>query len=1108
METKLLKILIRMSKYAIYGVIIQVSFYSLAFALDGKAQKKLDEIQLKLGFTQTTLIKTFESIEKFTDFRFAYKRSELPEVKIELNKEIRSMETLLRAISDQSGLSFRRIDRTIHVRQLETEQESVSEILIMDQIEVTGRVADENDEPLPGATVLVKGTTNGTITDINGNFTISEVMEDDVLIISFVGYKTMEISIEGQTTFNVSLEVDLANLDEVVVVGYGTQKRSDITGSVASVPKERLQNLPVTNLMYALQGSTAGLNISQGSSVPGRAGSVSIRGTNSINANTNPLLVVDGVIFFGSTNDINPNDIESIEILKDASAVAIYGTRGSNGVILITTRRGKTGKPTISYNGYTGVENVAHELTPMEPDEYVQKYKDYKIATNNPSTDVLPNTYEINNYNAGITTDWLDVVTQTGKIQDHNISMNGGLENAKYYVNMGYLDQQGVVKGYQYKRFSFRTNVDITPADWISMGTSIFYTHKNMDGGRVNLLNATAMSPYSQPYDNNGEYEIYPMFPELLFTNPMLDLTVDRVDRGNNLNGSGYFEITPQVLKGLRYRMQGSYALQFTRFSQYEGRAANNNSGTAQISGNQTDSWVLENLLVYARDFEKHHVDLTLLYSAQKNQYFEYGVSANGFVNDGLSYNNIEAASAFSANSEANNYTLLSQMARINYSYDDRYMLSLTTRRDGYSAFGKDADKYAVFPSVAIGWNVHNEDFLQSDLINQMKLRFSYGKTGNQAISPTQTANTASATSLAMNDVLQNGVILNDRLGNSYLQWETTIQTNLGIDFAVLRNRIKGTLDLFSAHTKDLLLLRNLPRTSGSTQTWANLGELKNEGVEITLQTSNVQVGGFRWETNLNFSSFRNKIVELYGDGQDDIGNRWFIGEPLGVIYDYEMLGVWQEDEDPSGTDPSAQPGDLKFKDQLTVDANGDGVPDEADGVITAEDKVVLGQTNPKWYGGITNIFHYKNFHLNIFIQTSQGALKNDVDASYADERGRRNIPQDVGYWTPENKSNEWPGLAYNNSRGYGYPRDNSYTRLKDITLSYTFPRSILKRINLGSLTAYVAGRNLATFTNGWIGWDPESNQTPRGSNNGQSNSWIYNYPYVRSFVFGINVSL
>lgn len=968
-------------------------------------------------------------------------------------------------------------------------------------VKISGLVNDENNVALPGVSVLVKGTTIGTTTDIDGKFVLDVPETNAVLVFSFIGYISQEVNVGAKTYLSIQLSPDTQTLSEVVVVGYGTQKRSDITGSVASVPKDRLSNLPVTNLMQAIQGTTAGLNVVQSSAVPGSSGTMQIRGVNSINANTSPFIVLDGVPFFGQTNDINTADIESIEILKDASAVAIYGTRGANGVILITTKRGKSGKPRISYNGYAGLESIAYKLTPMSPERYVEKYADYMEANNLTQTQILPNTSEVNNYNSGVTTDWLDEATKTGRIQEHDISISGGGDNVRYYVTTGYLDQKGVVHGYQYKRVSVRSNLDVDVTKFLKVGTSTFYTNNNYDGGRVNLLNATAMSPYSQPKNANGEYIIHPMFPELLFANPLIGLTVERVNRANNLTGGAYAELIPGFLKGLKYRANASYMLQFGRYSDYSGRKANDLSGTGNVSNTENTNWVIENILTYSKDINKHHIDATALYSSQRGSYFGSNVRGTGFINDQLSFNNLGAGTT-SGGSTASQTSILSQMFRINYAYDSRYLLSMTARRDGYSAFGAKTDKYAVFPSLAIGWNIHNEVFVpKNGLIDEMKLRLSYGKAGNQAISPNQTATTSSSTSLAFNGSISPGVLAGT-LGNEELTWETTTTTNIGLDFGLFESRITGTVELYKSVTDDILLRRNIPNASGYRNVWDNLGKMENKGIEITLSAVPFETADFKWETTLNYSSFRNELLELYGDGKDDRGNGWFIGKSIRSIYDYEMIGIWQEGEDTAGKDATAKPGYLKFKDQLTVDTDGDGIPDAGDGVINAEDRVVQGNTLPKWYGGITNTFYYKNFGLNIFIQASQGSLKNNADLNYNDERGRRNLPAEVGYWTPENKSDQWPGLNYNNPLGYGYPMDNSYVRIKDITLSYTFPTSSINSVGMNSVKIYVAGRNLYTFTD-WIGWDPENNQAQRGSGD-----WANNYPQVRSLVMGVNISL
>ncbi len=956
-------------------------------------------------------------------------------------------------------------------------------------VTVQGKVTDASGSGLPGVTVLLKGTTTAVPTNVEGNYSINVPSGNGTLVYSFIGFETQEVPINNRTAIDVQLGDDAKALEEVVVVGYGTQKRSDITGSVASVPKDRLSNLPVTDLTQAIQGTTAGLSISQGSSVPGSSGSMQIRGVNSINANTSPFIVVDGSPFFGQINDINANDIESIEILKDASAVAIYGTRGSNGVILITTKRGVSGKPRISYNGYYGFEGLANKLEPSTPEAYVQKYADYMIARGLTQTQILPNNYEVDNYNAGIVTDWLDEATQTGGITEHNVSIAGGTENLQYYVTGGYLDQTGVVKGYEFQRASIRSNLDATITSYLKAGTSLYFADHNSDGGRANLLSATAMSPYGRAVNELGNYEIFPMFPELLFTNPLLGLTTDRIDRRKYLTGTAYAEVSPAFVTGLKYRLNTSYTYEIGRQAGYTGRQGNNLVGGGYANNNETNNWVIENILTYTKDFGKHHVDFTGLYSAQESNYFRSGAEANTFINDQLSFYNLGAGENRTSSSYGDKTNLLSQMGRINYSYDSRYLVTLTARRDGYSAFGANTNKYGLFPSFALGWNIANESFMRNtEFANQLKLRFSYGQSGNQAISVNQTATTANTVRFPFGGTSAIGVLAG-RLGNANLNWETTTSANLGLDFGFLGNRINGTLEFYHAKTKDILLLRNIPNISGYSQVWDNLGMLQNKGIELTLNTVNISAGKFSWETNVNFTSNRNELVELYGDGRDDIGNRWFIGRPLGVIFDYNMLGVWQEGEDIPPT-LGAKPGDLKFEDV------------NSDGVIDSEDRMYLGSTLPKWYGGLTNTFNYGNFHLSVFLQTSQGSLKGNPDIYYGDEAGRRNIPAAVGYWTPENRSNVWPSLGYRNPPGYGFPRDNSYVRIKDVRLSYTVPASFLDRYGISGLTLYTAGRNLFTFTD-WIGWDPETNQAPRGSGD-----WTNNYPLVRSVSFGLNLTL
>lgn len=959
-------------------------------------------------------------------------------------------------------------------------------------IEISGSIVDENDQPLPGASVLVKGTSKGVATDFDGNYTIMVDDKTAVLSFSYVGYENTEIVVGEQTTINVKLAPSASALDEIVIVGYGTQKRSDVTGAVTSLSKERLSQLPVTNVLQSVQGAVAGVSVTQSSSAPGSGTSAQIRGASSISATTGPFIVLDGMPFSttgGSLNDINPNDIESLEILKDASAVAIYGTRGANGVILITTKKGKTGKPVIKLNTYGGIETFANRINPMGPAEYVQKYADWKTQSGSTDTNVLPNQYEQENYANGQTTDWLDEVDQLGVIQNYNVSISGGSENVKYYISGDLLEQKGVLKGYNFQRASVRSNINAKISPSLDAGVNLFLTNNNFDGGRTNLTLAGRISPYGSLYDDNGDYEVYPMFGELVYRSPMARLNSPRKERNQNISANAFFDLKPKFLPGFSYKLNAGYTFVPTQFRSYLGRKTGDLLGTAVVSNSETRSMTVENIFNYNKSFGVHNIAVTGLYSAQQTDFFSSSTTASGFINDQLSFNNLSTASSTSASSQGYKSTLLSQMLRVNYSYDSKYLFTATARRDGYSAFGSNTSKYGLFPSVALGWNISNEKFLEdSEFVNSLKLRASYGLSGNQAIDPNVTSSTASTVRLPFNGVSTVGVVANV-LGNRDLTWESTLGTNVGVDFEFLDRRISGSIDVYSTNTEDLLLLRAIPNITGYSQVLQNLGEVSNKGLEISLKGTIVNNDNFRWETSANFATNKNEIVDLYGDKKDDVGNGWFIGEPISAVYDYKQVGIWQVGEDPSGVDPSAVPGDIKF-----ADTNGDGV-------ISADDKVILGQSTPKWTGGITNTFRYKDFHLNVFIETAQGITKDNNLLDFRDFGGRQNLPSGLGYWTAANQSNSMPALSYTNTKSYNYPKDASYTRLKDITLSYVANNKTLDKLGLGGLTVYMSGRNLATWTN-WFGWDPEADFDK--STAFDSNS----YPLTSVYTIGVNITL
>jgi TonB-linked SusC/RagA family outer membrane protein len=957
---------------------------------------------------------------------------------------------------------------------------------------VTGTVVNaETGEPVPNVSIRIKETGKGTSTDSKGLFTLM-ITENTFLQISCVGYKPLEVKADLLAPMLIKISVANQQLTDVVVVGYGTKKRSDVTGSVTSVSKERLSQLPVTNALQAIQGSVSGVTITQGSSVPGAGASALVRGAGSLAATTEPFIVVDGVPFVGgSLNDINPSDIASIDILKDVSSTAIYGTRGANGVILITTKKGRTGKASITYNVYSGFEDFAHKVEPMSPQQYVQKYADWKTQAGVTNSFAVPNAYEQANLSAGAATNWLDKVSMGGTIQNHTLTVSGGNKDVKYYVSGDYLKQKGVLKGYQFHRASIRSNIDASITSYLNAGVNLALTSNNYDGGRANLTSALAISPYGTYTGADGSYEIYPMFGELLYTNPLLGLNTTRNEQGKNINASVYTELTPAFIKGLKYKITASVNYVPSVLQSYIGRAANNLIGTAQVDNAELKYGIIDNLITYEKNFGKSHIDLTGLISAEDRRLTSSTAAASGFVNDNLSFNNLSAATTSAVKSFASKKNNASQMGRINYTYDSRYLVTATVRRDGSSVFGSNTSKYAVFPSVAAGWNISKEKFMQQlTFVNNLKLRLSYGLAGNEGIAPYGTITTLGTTTSPYNGLGTVGLIA-DVLGNNNLTWESTYGSNLGIDFSLFNNKISGSIETYNTRSKDLLIFRSIPTTTGYTKVLDNLGLVSNKGLEISLKTQNLTIKDFRWESNINFSTNRNRIVDLYGDGKDDPGNKWFIGKPISVIYDYRLQGVWQVGESAATQDPTAKPGDLKFE-----DVNGSKT-------ITADDKVILGQSAPKWTGGITNTFHYKNFHLNVFIQTVQGVTKNNSLMDFRDLGGRQNLPAAISYWTATNGNNSRPSLTYNNSRLFGYAADASYTRIKDVTFSYVLPKTMFEKMKLGGATLYVSGRNLITWTK-WVGWDPEAD-FDRGNFAVGTN---ISYPLVRSVIFGANFTL
>jgi len=1046
--------------------------------------------QVTLNEKDVPVKQVLKSIKKQTGYALIYEANILLNAKVTVNLKDVSINEALETCLKNLPVTYKLVQNNI---VLEAKELSPDDKIKAEQNALTtikGIVIDSKGQPIPGATITIQGSTRGTITDADGKFELKNVPTTASLVISSIGYNKQLIQVNDQTSLRITLTDNSKELSQVIVVGYGTQKQSDITGSIASVPKDRLQDLPVNNVLQAIEGAVPGVTVtSTNSSAPGSVPSINIRGLHSITASNSPLIVLDGIIYNGSYNDINTNDVESIEILKDASATAIYGTRGSNGVLLITTKKGKTGKPAVQYNGYAGPEYMAHEVTPMNGAEYVAKNLAYDSEAGLTPTPV-PNQYEDANYKSGHETDWIKAISQQGYIQNHSLNVSGGTPDVKYYVSGDYMDEKGILKGYQYHKFNIRSNLDAKITSWLSVGTNSFFNNNNYSGGQANLFMATAMSPYGQEYNAQGGYQIYPMYPESLYTNPLLGLYEPNINTSTSWNGNGYAEIKPTFLPGLKYRFNVGYTSAPGMTGDYTGRNTGDLIGDASVTNTETTNLLMENIIDYTRSFGKSSIDFTGLYSSEKDNTFTDGLTANTFINDVTSFYDLGSAQYQQTTSNFTQTTLVSQMARINYSYDSKYLLTATARRDGFSGFSPN-HKYGIFPSVALGWNIANESFMKNiSEISQLKLRLSYGVSGNEGVQPYQTLTTLASTQYINGSSTVIG--LNPSvLGNSNLKWESTKGLNLGLDFSILKDRISGTIDAYDTKTYNLLLAQKIPYITGYTTILNNIGKTANQGIEFSLTGHEIKTTDFSWTTNVNFSANQNKLVQLYGNNANDITNNLFIGKPLDGIYDYKMIGIWQQGDNFS-SDPSAKPGDIKF-----ADLNGNGK-------IDVGDKTYLGSQLPKYTAGMTNTFKYKEFSLSFFLQTVQGVMKYNGFYNEAGQTGRINLPSNFGYWTPQNKSNLYPSLTYTNSLGYTYPSNASFTRIKDMTFSYTFPKSMLEHLKIPALQIYASGRNLATFTK-WRGWDPETDTSSSAASGNQSSSF---YPLVASVVIGLNITL
>lgn len=1061
---------------------------------------------------------------------------------------------------------------------------------------VIGNIVDNNGTPVIGATILVVGTTNGTTTDIDGNFSLSRVSADNVLQISYIGYVTQTIPVGAQTNIRIVLVEDTQALDELIVVGYGVQKKSDLTGALSRVTEEQIKERPVQNALQALQGKVTGVDISSNNR-PGELASIRIRGNRSINASNEPLYVVDGIpLASGSMADINPNDISSIEVLKDASATAIYGSRGANGVVLVQTKKGTEGRVTVGYDGSVSFNRIDELTDYMNSGELLNWQRSAYInggtyggaygnapdmerdmvlfmGSQNYMRRILGTAYQLDSngnqvlrpataeekalgyadqvpvYNASTLFDqnWPDLVTRTGITNNHQISLSSGSDKSKLYMSIAYLQQESPMVDQDYERFTANINGSVNPLKWLNVGASLNANYSIQNYGMMNNSGnstakdsygqALALLPYAPAYDEEGNL----MNPGSGF-GPSGDNVLVNIangineDRAYSVMSSNFAEI--DITPWLKYRMNLGAQFRHTRNGSFYDKDYTNPIGSkppasVPMTGynrNATSfSWVLENLLYANKNWgDMHALNLTLLQSAQETRNENLWVRSQDLLYSSalwysLSDNSVGKPHGYG--SGFSKYALASYMGRVNYSLMNKYLLTATGRWDGSSVLAP-GNKWDFFPSLAVAWKLEQERFMQDiDWVDQLKLRYGWGVTGNSAVG----AYSTSGSLMGANQVFNNTEVAGAKasvMPNYSLGWEKTAQTNLGLDFALFKNRISGSVEYYEANTSDLLMDRSIPAILGYVSIQSNVGKTRNRGFEVNLSTVNISTSDFTWETDFNWSTNKEEIVELAKGKQDDKSNGWFIGQPIRVMRDYDYDRLWQDTEEDRYLMDIYKtvgkltyiPGQVKLVDQQPMEvvpagtegsttytlASGETITlmDNGFGKINDDDAKILGSNRPKWVGGITNTFTYKNLQLNFFVYARIGNLYYGLLQTY----GRR-VEKDV--WSPENTSGRYPQpttkVHSSSSDAMNYTSGNMVA-VRNISLSYTFPEKILKKYNLSNMQLYGQVINPFIFGGDLVkvginpddvnGWDSKSGAMAGGQTN--------NTALMRSYVIGL----
>ncbi|MDC0177742.1 TonB-dependent receptor [Polaribacter sp.] len=971
--------------------------------------------------------------------------------------------------------------------------------------------------PLPGVNVVISNSSSGASTDFDGNYQI-QVKKGDVLSFSYLGFVTKSVTISNQKTVNVVLVEDANSLEEIVVVGYGSRKKSDITGAVSSVTADELNAFPVLNAAQALQGRAAGVVVqSNNGGEPGAPISIKIRGNTSIRASSAPLIVVDG--FVGASMP-QANDIKSLEILKDASATAIYGSRGSNGVVMVTTKKGKSGKLVVELNTTFAVQNTANKLDLLNADEFADYQNQIRVNQGIASAYVQ----------GSANTDWQDLIYTAGNTTNHQISFSGGTEKVNFYASANYFEQDGILVNSGFERMTFLSNLDAQVTDKLKLGMNLFGSRGTKNGvatqsngsvtvGGDDVISiAMRFAPDVDITDANGAFTTNTIGDPV--DNPYAVAT-ERKDETKTDNFRANFYGSYDILENLTFKSTLGFSTKNQTRGIYQPSTliitSSAEGGKASMGNYRTTNVLNENYLTYKKEIGKGTLTLLGGASYQKNVAEYFSAAGNGFISDSFSYYALDKATTLlQPASYLQEYEIQSVFGRVNYDFNDKYLITATVRRDGASNFAAN-HKYATFPSAALGWKVSNEEFLKdNEAITNLKLRASYGVTGNPSIAPYESLARLSSLYASSNGQTVNA-ISTDQAANPNLKWESSYQANFGVDLGLYNGKATISLDYYNIDTKDLILSNaGIPEYFGNINTGslANLGEINNSGFEISLNTRNISNDNFSWNTDFNLSANKNKVVALVNDADVfnngapsyfsvDRSNILRVGEEVGLFWGYEYAGVYQGGALPAGTATIAGgvAGDPLFSD---LDASGD---------IGADDRTIIGNPNADYTFGITNNFSYKNFDLSIFFQGSQGGeIFNMTNVQL--NNGDANTTRDYfnSAWTPTNTDTNSPRVGNNSNREISsrFVEDGSYVRLKNIAVGYNFPNEVIKKLGLDNVRLSVSAQNLLTFTN-YSGLDPEVNYAGAAGDNNTSSNTVQgfdfgNYPTVKSVNFSLNI--